>query len=45
MVEGKVEPATEGVLISILNKKTKAEITSVYTDAKGNYKVGPLYDD
>lgn len=45
MVEGKVEPATKGVLISILNKKTKMEIGHVYTDEKGNYKVGPLYDD
>lgn len=45
MVQGKVEPATKGVLISILNKKSKMEITHTYTDDKGEYKLGPLYDD
>lgn len=45
MVAGKIEPPTKGVLISILNKKSKQEITSVYSDEKGNYKVGPIFAD
>ena len=45
VVEGKVEPATEDVAIKVTNKKTLQEITTVFTDANGNYKVGPLYDD
>lgn len=44
-LEGKVDPATEGVLIKVINTKTKQEILSTKTDAKGTYKVGPLYDD
>ena len=45
VVTGRVEPATEDVAIKVTNKKTLQEVTSVFTDAQGNYKVGPLYDD
>ena len=45
VVIGKIEPATEEVAIKVTNKKTQQEVTTVFTDATGSYKVGPLYDD
>lgn len=45
MILGKIDPATEGVLIKVVNAKTKQEVMTVQTDKKGQYKVGPLYDD
>lgn len=45
VITGKIEPPTEGVLIRIINTKTKNEVVSTHTDSTGSYKVGPLYDD
>lgn len=44
-ITGKVEPATEGVEVRVINKKTNQDSLTVMTDKTGSYKVGPLYDD
>jgi hypothetical protein len=45
IIEGKVNPEMDGVLLSAFNKKNNELVASTYTDTKGTYKIGPLYKE
>lgn len=45
IIEGKVNPEMDGVLISSYNKKNNELVSSTLTDSDGRYKIGPLYKE
>jgi len=45
IIEGKVNPEMDGVLISSYDKKSNELVSTTLTDSNGRYKIGPLYKD
>ena len=45
IIEGTVTPAMEGVVVTAFNIATKQAISTSTTNAKGEYKIGPLYKE
>lgn len=45
IIEGKIAPAMEGVIVSSYNKVSRELIASATTEKTGSYKIGPLYTE
>ena len=45
IIEGRVTPAMEGVLMTAINSETKSPVASTLTDTDGKYTIGPLYKE
>ncbi len=45
IIEGIVNPAMEGVVITALNSANNEEVTRTTTNSKGQYKIGPLFKE
>jgi hypothetical protein len=45
IIEGKVSPPMDGVVMTAYNTQTKEAVSSTFTDTKGRYTIGPLYKE